>query len=49
VHRRAGARIVDQLFRRGNDLIPKDFGEDSNFLADVIEDLRLDTGAHSVG
>src|SRR5262245_40819384 len=46
---RAASPIIDQLCRRSNYLVPKDLGEDPNFLANVIEDLRLDAVAHSVG
>jgi hypothetical protein len=49
VHGRATRRSLDQSCRRGNDLAAKDFAQNSDFLADVIEDVRLDAGTHSVG
>jgi hypothetical protein len=49
VHGRAFPRIAGQLCRRSNHLAAKDFGENSNFLANMIEDVRLDAGTHSVG
>src|SRR5262245_47777314 len=49
MHARASRRIVGQSCGCGNYLAAQDFGEDPNLLADVIEDMLLDTGTHSVG